>query len=355
MSTKAFLTLLVAMLVLGGGVGGAIVGVAALSNGQDEAASPTTLPAASSTSETETSQDEPGEAGLPQPSEQVQAGEPDQETSAQPSEQAQVGEPDQETSPDPQIGQRPGGQAFEGGDRLAGTIQEIEGGTITINSQQGLLQATVGPDTTIQTFGEGTLADLEIGLQVRVVGQLGEAGTFEAQSLVVTPEGGGGFFGGGFADAGGQFDQFRQQFQSGDLSQEDLDELRQQFQDQFGQGGFGGGGFAGGGFGGRGGGFGGGTDGGIGLMGTLETIEGNTVTVNTSQGPLQATITPDTTIQVFTEGTLADLQTGMRVTVVGGREEDGTVRASSFFITPEGAGFFGGGSAGGRSRPGEGR
>ena len=124
-----------------------------------------------------------------------------------------------------------------------------------------------------------------------------------------------------------QLDQFRQQIQSGEFSQQDLDQFRQQFQGQFGQG-FAGRGFAGGG----------------GLSGTIEEIQGNTVTVNTSQGPLQATIGADTTIQMFTEGTLADLQAGLRVTVIGQRGEDGTVEARSILITPEGGdGVFEGG------------
>ena len=119
----------------------------------------------------------------------------------------------------------------------------------------------------------------------------------------------------------GSGQQFTDQF-----SQEQLDQFRQQF-----QGGGGGGGR--GGFGGRGG-----------LSGTIESIEGNILTINTLQGPLQTTIGEDTVIQQFAQGTLADLQTGTRVTVTGERGEDGTVAASSILLTPEGTeGFFGGG------------
>ena len=86
-------------------------------------------------------------------------------------------------------------------------------------------------------------------------------------------------------------DQLRQRLQSGEITQEELAELRQQFQSQGGQA-------AGGGFGGRG--FGGGG----GLVGTIEKIEGNVLTANTQQGPLIATIGPDSTIQMFAEGAL---------------------------------------------------
>ena len=135
------------------------------------------------------------------------------------------------------------------------------------------------------------------------------------------------------SDTGVQsLDQLRQRLQSGEITQEELAELRQQFQ---GQGGPAGGGFAGGGglFGGRGG-------GGGGLVGIIENVEGNVLTVNTQQEPLLATIGTDSTIQVFAEGTLADLQAGSRVTIIGQLGEDGTVNAISITINPEGASGF---------------
>ena len=123
----------------------------------------------------------------------------------------------------------------------------------------------------------------------------------------------------------------RQRFQSGEVSQEEVAQLRQQFQGQ----------------GGRGGGFGGVAGGGR-LTGTIESIQGETVTINTPQGPLQAVLNAETTIQMFTEGTLTDLETGVSVTVVGVRDEDGAVTARSIVITPQGAeGLFGAGSIGG--------
>jgi hypothetical protein len=125
-------------------------------------------------------------------------------------------------------------------------------------------------------------------------------------------------------------DQLRQRLQGGDVSDEELAELREQFQ---GAGGFGpgAGGFFGGG--GRGG-----------LIGTVEGISDGVLTINTSQGPLQATIGADTTIQIFAEGTAEDIETGTQVTIVGERSEDGTVEASSVIVTPgTGGGFFFGG------------
>ena len=135
----------------------------------------------------------------------------------------------------------------------------------------------------------------------------------------------------------------REQIQSGDVSPEDLAQLREQFQGQFGDGGP------------AGGGFGGGTrlGGGGGLVGTIEKVEGNTVTVNTTQGTLLATIGDDTIIQKTVEVTSAELTEGTRVTVAGARAEDGTVQANTIFVVPEGTdGFGGGGFRGGGGRPG---
>ena len=115
-------------------------------------------------------------------------------------------------------------------------------------------------------------------------------------------------------------------FDPSQLSQEELDQLRDQFQGQ--RPGGGGTGFDGTGFGVRGG-----------LTGTIDGIEGSVVTVNTSQGPLVATVGADTTIQVTVQGSLEDLKPGVQVTVIGQRGEDGTVQARSILITPEGAGL----------------
>ena len=138
------------------------------------------------------------------------------------------------------------------------------------------------------------------------------------------------------ADGTGALDlnQLREQFQSGDFDPDVFAQLQEQFGGQFGGGGDGG-------FGGRRG----GGDGG--LFGTIETVEGDTLTINTARGPLQANVGPETAIQVFADGTLADLEIGMQVTVVSERADDGSVVATSITVRPEGAGGFGGGLFGG--------
>lgn len=125
-------------------------------------------------------------------------------------------------------------------------------------------------------------------------------------------------------------DALRQQFGSGDFDPDAFAQLREQL----------GGGFGGGGGGQR---FGGGD----GLFGTIESIEGDTLTINTQRGPLQADVGPETTILIFADGTLADLEPGMQVTVISERAADGSVVATSITLRPEGAGGFGGGFFGG--------
>ena len=154
-----------------------------------------------------------------------------------------------------------------------------------------------------------------------------------------------------------QRDQLRQGFQSGDLTQQDLEQLRQRFgSGELGQQdldrlreGFRSGGlgqqdlgqafrqFQGGAPGGTGGrGF-------PGRTGTIGQIEGNTLTISTEDGTVQASIGADTNIQRLTEVTLAE---GMRITLIGQAGEDGTVQAVSIFVVlDDQEGFFGGGFA----------
>jgi hypothetical protein len=120
------------------------------------------------------------------------------------------------------------------------------------------------------------------------------------------------------------------------LTQDQIDQMRQRFLDRDSQT------ADGSGLAGRGG-----------LTGTIQQTEGNTITVNTMQGPLQVTISEDTSIQKTVEGSSDDLQEGTNVTVVGQRNEDGTTEASSIVIVPEGTGFpFGGGGFRGGLMPG---
>ena len=232
-----------------------------------------------------------------------------------------------------------GDQGTALGSTRFGTIASIDGGTLTLTTGEGSTMAALSDATEVQRFIEGTLVDLSVGQQVTIIGQRVDGGVV-AQSIIATPEGaspfgaaGQGGFGGFGGTQGGDFGGF-----GGG-------------QGRPGGGGFGGG--QGGSFGGAGGGPGGGFGGGQGgagdgfpgaLTGTIESIEGDIVTVNTAQGTLTATVQPgQTVIQVLSTGSIDDLSQGLRVTVTGDTSEDGTLSATSIVVTPNLRSLFGGG------------
>ena len=122
--------------------------------------------------------------------------------------------------------------------------------------------------------------------------------------------------------------ELRERIQSGQATPEEMAQIRQQIQQQLGGGG--GGERLGAGFG--------------GLVGTIQSIDRNTITLDTPQGTLVAEVSGDTTIQMTAEVPLTELTTGMRVTMGGERDEDGTFQANNVLVVPEGvaAGPFGG-------------
>ncbi len=85
-------------------------------------------------------------------------------------------------------------------------------------------------------------------------------------------------------------------------------------------------------------------------VGTVEAVDGNTLTLDTQQGPLEVFAGDETAIQMTVDVPLSDLETGMAVMVEGERGEDGTFTAGSIAVLPEGAilgGFPAGGFGGG--------
>ena len=189
MNTKAFVSLLVAVLVLGGGIGGAFVGGIALGKSQVAEAAPVVAPTAALT---------PGSV------QQSFGGALTSEQRDQFRQQFQG-----------QFGGADGGRTFSGrgfsrGGGLTGAIEKIEGNTLTINTAQGPLLATVTAETTIQQVVEVTIADLLAGMQVTVIGAPGEGGAMVASTILVVSEGqdsilgGLGFFGGPGSSGDGQ-------------------------------------------------------------------------------------------------------------------------------------------------------
>ena len=72
-----------------------------------------------------------------------------------------------------------------------------------------------------------------------------------------------------------------------------------------------------------------------GTVGTVEKVEGNIITLNTTEGVVRVLIVDDTSIQKMGEGTLADILTGERITVSGEQADDGAIEATNVFVMPE--------------------
>ncbi len=235
MSNKTFVGVLVAVLVVGAAIGGAFFTGLTVGKGQQTDTPVVTLTAPPG------SQANPSASGAGAAAVVLPSGQQVQGTVFESSEirvEGLDGSPEEVAA---QIRQQlreqlggggGGGGLFGGGAGFglqAGTIESVDGSTITLNTQQGPLEVSVGDETNIQMTSEVPLSDLETGMTVTVTGQRGEDGNFTADNVVVVPEGAEGLPFGGFRP---------------------------------GRGGFGGGGFGGGGLGGGGGGVGGGQRGG---------------------------------------------------------------------------------------------
>ena len=74
------------------------------------------------------------------------------------------------------------------------------------------------------------------------------------------------------------------------------------------------------------------------MIGTVQTLDGNSLVLNTPVGPLEATVDDDTSILSISEaeGTLEDLTSGLRVTITGERNEEGLLEATAVRVVPEG-------------------
>ena len=99
--------------------------------------------------------------------------------------------------------------------RLTGVIEKVDGNIVTVNTSQGPLSASLGVDTAIRRFAEGTPSDLQPGTRVTLVGQPGVDGTVEARSVLLNPEDAYAFFNTGFFPRDGQ--------QWGQISERDAD------------------------------------------------------------------------------------------------------------------------------------
>ena len=153
MSNKGFMLTVVAVLILGGMVGGAFVAGLVVGGGSDEEEAPNvlTLPPPEGSGNAPTTGAPSGDIqSLGQIIQRVQSGEMTQEEVAQLRQMFQGGG----------FG-GPGGRlgaGLAGGGVLSGTVESVEDGKITINTPQGPLEASIGPETVIQRTEVSTLS-----------------------------------------------------------------------------------------------------------------------------------------------------------------------------------------------------
>ena len=222
--SKSFLLLLVLVLILGVGLGGSFVGGVALGRSQQAESNDSPSPHLGTSDQLRGGGPEaagPGQGRRGQQGNARNNGEAGGQAAASPDTTdenarnapgrpasvpnegadrgAQVSSPEDspEDSPDGLPGSTgnaaapgPGSRANSPpGGGLTGTIQQLDGGALTVTTPQGEAQVTVAGSTTIHQVVPATGEDLSAGETVRVIGQRGDDGTIEAQSIIIIPEG----------------------------------------------------------------------------------------------------------------------------------------------------------------------
>ena len=185
--TKSFVVLMVIFVVIGASIGGAFAGGVAVGKKQQDEAPTGPFAALGDVPNFAAASQQAAPSQLPQ-------GVP-----------ANVAD-------SPALGQGGPGGLFPGaGGGMFGIIEDITDNVVTVNSPQGPLQIVVNEDTEIQTFAEGSIEDLEMGMLVTIEGEINaETGSFDSTSIVALPGdagaqlGGGGGFRRGGAGAGGR-------------------------------------------------------------------------------------------------------------------------------------------------------
>ena len=81
---------------------------------------------------------------------------------------------------------------------------------------------------------------------------------------------------------------------------------------------------------------GGGRPGAPSVFGTIQSVEGAQVTIETPQGETSVTVGPDTRVYRLVEASSEDLQPQAQVRVMGPRSDEGLVEAASVVLVPEG-------------------
>ncbi len=200
--------------------------------------------------------------------------------------QARLRELMQELLADAGVGP-PGGEGDFGFQPVQGKISSIDGSALTVehSDDSGLTtDVQVSEETNITLISELTISDLSEGDTVVGAVQRGEGGKINIVTLGVVPDVPGGGFGLG-RGAGAAI------FGGGDTNTSSVE-------------------------------------------GSISTIDGDMIHLETDQGTLRLTVNDDTIITSTSNGTVSDLTEGMTVIVIG-PEEGGAVQARNIVAGPE--------------------
>ena len=177
-----------------------------------------------------------------------------------------------------------------------GTITSINGNTLSITNLQGnQVTVNVGDNTAIDKTVAGSLADLQPGVFLTVAGAPDTNGNITATSIMIRTQ--------GFSTPppGATFAPGTRTTRPGNGT---------------------GSGFPNGGA-------------GRGTLGTLKSVNGNTLTLTTMQGSdVTVDVNDSTSIQKTIAGTISDLQQGESVTVMGTQDASGNITANVISIRP---------------------
>ena len=212
-----------------------------------------------------------------------------------------------------QGGPGPGGvgQGGFGGSQAVGTIESVDGNVITVATELSTVTAEVTEDTAINITSLREPSALANDTQVMVISERVEGNNL-ARTVTILPEGQGGFGrgAGGFGGFGGG--------QAGQAGPGSLE-----------------------------------LGAGRPLVGAITGTEDGGFMLETQQGPLPISVNDETLVLETSQGTIADLESGMRVTVIGQADEDGTIEARIVSIAPDGVDLEGiRGLGGGGRNPG---
>lgn len=201
-----------------------------------------------------------------------------------------------------------------------GSIASVDAGVLSVTTQQGDVKVKVG-DAAIEKTVDGAASDIKAGDRVAVAGQQGSDGVYTATSLRIMPSyaaGQGPMQGNGTRaqnGSGGQNAGAAQDSAGGQNSAggQGGQPNQRQYQGQGRQNGSGGQGE---------------------LVGSVSSIDGDTLTLTSRQGDVKVKI-GGAKIEKAAAGSADDLKAGVRIVAMGQQGSDGVYSASNIQIVPD--------------------